>query len=386
MTSTVDPDWLPEEESPIDEPNMQRFEVPLEEELMGIRVLTSIQSISESFSLEQLNSDRDAGYEVIEPVLHVVLSFALDPATIIHLSEPRIVSGCMKLLKMIKNRRGTIFPTSSENGWLCFKLLVIALDLCLVKRYSKLEETMALLKQRFNTRTPPHIMVSARLTHELYAEFDAMQAGKDCDWVFGWSTSPGKPRQTLLLSEPETLDLMSMIWEDRKLYLHAIHSCVVRPGFCGLMFLFFRCLVRMRLQPSANLKILESRFYELAVRYLLVTGKYQSVIIQNMCDVEAKSFLSIGARAPRHVDAEDSRLILTAFIQRLTTGDNPELLRGREPGTMLRLVVFAIDTGAQSLIPRVIQCIVEYGWSLLSRIEGELGKFGELIAAIFQAL
>ncbi|CAE7149945.1 unnamed protein product [Rhizoctonia solani] len=389
MTTTSSFYWWPEEASapPVYEPDMQRSEISLEQELAGLRVLKAIsQSASGIQPLDKPNSDTGRGFDV--SALQTALSLAQDPATILHLSDPSIISGCIKLLRTIKNQRGTIFPYNNELGWLCFRLLVIVLDICLLERYDKLEETMVLPNQRPDIRAAPHILASAHLACGVYAQLDAINAGDDCDWVFGWSISSDQPRQKLLLPPSEALNLMNIIWEDRKLFLRVLYSCATtsRPVLCGLLFLFSRGLAHMReLRPLANMTILGSRFYELAVRYLLVTDKYQQ-IIQLMCDHETQSFIGIGPRVPRHVDSEDSRAILTAFIRRLTAGDDPDILRRREPCTTLRLVPVAIDTEAQNLIPEVVRCIIEYGWSVLPTIEGQLGQAGGAISLIYEAL
>ncbi|CAE7132425.1 unnamed protein product [Rhizoctonia solani] len=380
MAGTFSSHWWPEEE-PIYEPDMLRSEVSLEQELAGLCVLKAISRPDSGMQpLGDLDSD---GRGTNVSALRVALSLAQDPTTTLHLSEPRIIYGCIKLLKTIKSQRGTIFDELGP-GWLCFRLLVIALDTCLLERFDKLEETLALPNQRPNIRAAPHILVSAHLAHGIYSRFDDITAGR-CDWVFGWSISPYKP----LLSASEALDLMNIIWEDRKLFLRVIYSCVAtsRPGLSGLMFLFLRSIAHMKLQPNTNMRIPGARFCELVIRYLLVADKHQRVPMILMCDTETEAFISIGTHIPRHVDPEDSRVISTAFIRQLTAGDDPDILRRREPCTMLRLVPLAIDIKAQSLIPDVVGCIIEYGWFALPTIHEQSNKepWG-VIAIIFEAL
>ncbi|KDN42277.1 hypothetical protein RSAG8_06944, partial [Rhizoctonia solani AG-8 WAC10335] len=261
---------------PAYEPDMQRSEISIEEELAGLRALKIISQSSEVQSPIQPNANAGRGIEV--SALHSAITLAQDPATIRHLSDPGIISGCIKLLMTMKNRRtGTISPFSNELGWLCLRLLVITLDICLLERYERLEETLTLSNQRLDIRAAPHILASIHLTCGITAQLDIMDAGGDCDWVFGWSVSSPLPRQTLLLPASETLALINVLWEDRKLFMHSLYSCspTSRPGLCTLVFMLSRSLVHIRSQLSPDMATLESRLYELGVRYLLVADRNQ---------------------------------------------------------------------------------------------------------------
>ncbi|KAG9099002.1 hypothetical protein FS749_002350 [Ceratobasidium sp. UAMH 11750] len=95
---------------------------------------------------------------------------------------------------------------------------------------------------------------------------------------------------------------------------------------------------------------------------MLVADECQRGVIDRVLDASevAAAWLDI----PKHVDAQDSRFILTAFINALS-GDDKSILLTRDPYTMLRLVPLATDADTQDLLPEVIRLTLEYGWSML---------------------
>ncbi|CAE6377877.1 unnamed protein product [Rhizoctonia solani] len=378
--------WWPDRGSaqPAYECDMQRSEISIEQELAGLLALKIIsQTSSEIQSQIQPNSNTSCGDA---SVLHSALALAQDPATIRHLSDPDIVSGCIKLMTTVKDKR-SISPFSSEVGWLSLRLLVIALNICLLERYDRLEETLALFNQRHDIRAAPHILASAHLSYGITTQLSIIDTGGDCDWVFGWSVSPFG-RQTCLLPASEALALLNVLWEDRKLFMRSLYSCHPNslPGLCALLFMFARSLVHLRPQLNQDVAIPESRLHELAIRYLLVADRYQCFPTVRICESSPKTFFSTWPRAPKHVDAEDSQTMMTAFIRQLTASDKVDILEGREPFMMLQLIPFAIHPEAQSLIPEVMHCIMKYGWCLTLSSERQSNKALGFEGAIFDAL
>ncbi|KAG8738291.1 hypothetical protein FRC10_007067 [Ceratobasidium sp. 414] len=99
---------------------------------------------------------------------------------------------------------------------------------------------------------------------------------------------------------------------------------------------------------------LKAMVYELALRYMLVADKYQREATLRV--VDTNKIVDTWTETPKHADAQDSRLIMTAFIHTLS-GDNKGILLTRDPYIMLRLVALATDADTQDLLPEVVDAM-----------------------------
>ncbi|CAE6450620.1 unnamed protein product [Rhizoctonia solani] len=117
--------------------------------------------------------------------------------------------------------------------------------------------------------------------------------------------------------------------------------------------------------------MLKGRMYELGLRYLLVAEQSQRAATLGAVDANnpADDEWSV---TPKHIDAEDSRLLMTAFIKRLSNENDRSVFLTREPSVMLRLITTSTDPDTQDLLPGVIRCTVEYGWSMLFGMDLDL--------------
>jgi hypothetical protein len=70
---------------------------------------------------------------------------------------------------------------------------------------------------------------------------------------------------------------------------------------------------------------------------------------------------------PKQVDVEDSRLIMTLFIESCRRS-RPGTV-SRSPDLLLRLIPFAIDAGSQDILPEVLKRAIMYAWAALLDLE-----------------
>ncbi|KAG8703216.1 hypothetical protein FRC08_003004 [Ceratobasidium sp. 394] len=167
---------------------MDRLDVSVDSELAGLQAMQEISQLAAEAPRDRLVGDIDISK------IESALLLARDPATICHLANPLVVSGCIQLMKTTAHIAP---PFAHEYGYLCFKLLVVALNICLLERWSIAKEALALCDQFPDAAaTIPFWMTLARAVD---GQFDVLKAGGDCDWVLGWSTSTRHPRQTPLL-------------------------------------------------------------------------------------------------------------------------------------------------------------------------------------------
>ncbi|KAG8684349.1 hypothetical protein FRC08_013741 [Ceratobasidium sp. 394] len=343
--------------------DMDRLDLSVDSELAGLQAMQEISQLAAE--APRATSARNINISTLESALRL----ARDPATIRHLANPPVISGCIQLMKAVTGRRSRVAsPFAYEYGYLCFKLLVAALNVCLLERWNKVEQALTMC-----TRYPDaaaHTPFWMKLATVVDGQFDALKAGGDCDWVLGWSVSTRHPRQTPLLLRSDVSTLLNLLWDDRKHLLLALMPYTpISSGLSGLLFLLSRFVSRER-YPHNNpaWEIVKTRVYELALRYMLVVDKCQREA--TLRAVDANKIVDTWTDTPKHMDAQDSRLIMTAFIHTLS-GEDKRLLLTRDPYIMLRLVALATDADTQDLLPEVIRLTIEYGWSMLLDLEDD---------------
>ncbi|CAE6479027.1 unnamed protein product, partial [Rhizoctonia solani] len=87
-------------------------------------------------TISQLGSDDNTAPAVALSSLETALVLAQDQATIHHLANPAVISGCIRLIQAAINQSpGVISLFSHEYGYLCFRLLSVALDTCLLREW-----------------------------------------------------------------------------------------------------------------------------------------------------------------------------------------------------------------------------------------------------------
>ncbi|CAE6405340.1 unnamed protein product [Rhizoctonia solani] len=106
-----------------------------------------------------------------------------------------------------------------------------------------------------------------------------------------------------------------------------------------------------------------------AIRIIAMTGRPSiTFCMSSSCDI-CWSRTNISMH-PKHVDSQDSRCIMTAFIY-IMTGEDKNLLLARDPYIMLRLVPLATNVETQDLLPEVIRLTIVYGWAMLTDLDDE---------------
>ncbi|KAG8709218.1 hypothetical protein FRC08_018479 [Ceratobasidium sp. 394] len=345
--------------------DMGRLDLSVDSELTGLQAMQAISQLAVGAPRATAVSDIDIS------ALESVLLLARDPSTLRHLANPPVISSCIHLMKAMISRSSKVAsPFAYEYGYLCFKLFIAALNVCLLERWNKTEQALAMCTRFPDVAT--HTPFWMKLATMVDNQFDVLSAGGDCDWVLGWSISSRHPRQTPLLLRSDVSSLLNLLWDDRKHLLPALMSYPsASSGLSGLFFLLSRFVSRERYaHNNPNWETLKVRVYELALRYALVADKSQREATLRV--VDETNIVDTWVNTPKHTDAHDSRLIMTAFVHALS-GEDKHLLLTQHPHILLRLVSLATDAATQDLLPEVIRLTIEYGWSMLLDLEDHNG-------------
>ncbi|KAG8728686.1 hypothetical protein FRC11_010427, partial [Ceratobasidium sp. 423] len=344
---------------------MERDALSVDVELQGLRALHEISQLAtEGQTTAQLDP------ELVMPrySLDAALGLALDPKKIRHLGNPSAISGCIRLMRSIRDQKGNESIYDRGYGYLCFQLLVVALNICLMERWDRLDEVLATSDTFSDIET--YTVVWNAMSSEIINQFHFQKSGGDCDRILGWSTSIPRWKTPLLLGS-EVLTLLELLWNSRKQFLLAlIKDESTACGLSGLFFLLWRYVARERSFNNPKWKILYLNVLELALRYDLVARGEQRSAMLPIIDASMSGGEGGGwTGTAKHVDVEDSQLIMAVFIRLISNSPEPDFLATRHPLLILRLVSLSVDVDSQGLLPDVIKCTLEYAWSALNYLE-----------------
>ncbi|CAE6500233.1 unnamed protein product [Rhizoctonia solani] len=350
--------------------DMNRTTLSVDSELTGLQAMQKISQLATEGRIQ----GRESLEENIDiKMLHCALNLASDPATIRQLANPPIISGCICLMKTISRQH----PRATS-------LLVGALNLCLLERWGTLDATLATVKDYPDPRGSPQIITSVKVAGTIMNQFTGMNIGADFDSALGWSTSTNNRRQAPLLSRLDMSTLFDLMWNDRKLFLQAlVNDISTSCGLSGLFCCFSRYVARAReFRQGPDDESLKFRLFELGSRYSLVAPEYQREAM--MFVMSTTNCSQKWNNTPKHVDAEDSRLMMSSYIKQLSDNRDPILI-ARDPSINPTFISLVTDAQTQDLLPEVMKCTIKYGWFALLD-EEEADKLEGLNDIIFGGL
>ncbi|CAE6498707.1 unnamed protein product [Rhizoctonia solani] len=356
-----------------------RLNLSVDDELAGLQAM---QRISYLEAGTHMPTGTDFGSDIDLSTLESALRLARDPATIRHLVNPPAISGCVQLMKSVVGLRGDASPLSYQYGYLCFKLLSMVLNVCFMDRWNILEDTLEKVGRCQDEAA--HLLVWDRLSLEIIDQYENFKDGGYCDWVLGWSVPPDPRWQPPLLLKLDVSALLKMLWDDRKFLLKALLQGI--PDDCKFVCSynlstrsenFF--LIR-GFQQSLEWETLQTRLNELALRYMLVVdGNGREAMSSFIC---IHSCFEDWSDSTKHVDTEDSRLIMFRFINLISNCNEPNFLKSLHPATMLRLVHLAVNNFSQDLLPGVLECAMKYTWLVVIEQEKNENEIPPLLTIL----
>ncbi|CUA77985.1 hypothetical protein RSOLAG22IIIB_06908 [Rhizoctonia solani] len=329
--------------------DVERLSLHTSSEADGIQALRKISRLS-SESYDRVQTE--LGRQIDMPTLQAALLLARDPKTVSHLADPPVLKACVRLMKSVEESNPTeITPFSHEYGFLCFRLFVAVFNVCFLKRWDKLEEALPLCDR--DPELAAHTFTS-------------------------WS-APANLLQPALLPLSDVSILFDLIWNDRKQFLLShIPFTPESTGLSGLIFLFSRYVANER----TNKKQLQHKLYEIALRYVLIADPGQRRATIDVID--ANKCADDWFVTPKHIDADDSRFILCAYLRTMTL--YKDIYTTLHPPVMLRLVALSVDDSSQDMLPEVVRWTIEYGWRRFLSLDDEEDNFEMFIHLFVSSL
>ncbi|KEP48954.1 hypothetical protein V565_111710, partial [Rhizoctonia solani 123E] len=265
---------------------------------------------------------------------------------------------------------GVVSPFGYEYGYLCFNVAKMALGVCLIEKFNR--QNICTLMERVwcNYQTKDNPSILTELLSEIFLnETATFSPGESrCDWIFGWSDPPAHGGHSgLIVAESDALDLMNVLWNDRKAFLKSLSSTYT-PGVLIMNLPIWQRMLRNGLQrelPVPPQVPLLGPFLDLSWRFALVAkpGDYGLILPMGIA-----AMYHLGKLTTSAVDAEDSRAIIRAYIEGIPIIKNTLLYHQAGIGAyphLPRFIVHNILPGTEDLFPTFIKTLLGRMWEMV---------------------
>ncbi|CAE6511026.1 unnamed protein product [Rhizoctonia solani] len=340
-----------------------RQQVALSPQVMDTLHTDGGEAIDKLYALgnSPINPDwNNASNRIPLPMLQSLVDYAVFPCSLPKLGNPLVVRGCIKLLKSI-TRFGRPSPFSYEYGHLCFRILMLAFDYCVMKLSDTVEDWMTEATQPKNQLlkeglAPMLSKAVSELIDECIVEGDE---GFYSNFTVSlpWTDSYKGP----LVDPHDIRALTEILDQDRKHFMIFLRSNY-SLRLSALLYTMFQ--VMHRTPPTLQNRPFIQAFLRVYMRSLLLAPGYPShwgwqhqYVIAMSKDYQSTS---------QSLDTEDSKLVIRAYMDRLTilSASSPLHPRVTSPlaAELLQHVLPFVGDGCESLIPPMLCAIIRYMW------------------------
>ncbi|CAE6417129.1 unnamed protein product [Rhizoctonia solani] len=297
---------------------------------------------------DRLNPGRDAARYIPLSMLKSVLDMTKIPTQIQKLADPRLVTGCIELMAFVK----PLFEY--EYGYVCFRILNLAINACILKCCGRLNDTIQLMSYDSGNHLPFWSDAAAIVCMDIKNE--GHNALRLC---------AGFP--------PDALDrLIELLHSNQKQYFIVLRN-LQSMGLSGLM-LILRAHIRVgelglssKVTDKDLAQGLVQPYSRLLWRYLLAVPVFIEYEAQAIYEVHIHITYWARFRDSYFVDVQDSRNLLQALNQHFATYPMTHLTGGM---VLLRFVEPLVVRGCEDLIPTLVKCSLRSMWDLITTDDG----------------
>ncbi|KAG8708759.1 hypothetical protein FRC11_006204 [Ceratobasidium sp. 423] len=260
--------------------------------------------------------------------LEVALKSSGSADTYPYFARTDLVRGCIHLMSNLPlSREEKQSPFSYEYGYLCFRILTIAIGACLVSRSPEEGRFQGMLD---DTNTDPDtepILYFSRRVMALVIDLIDHSGGLDHDsynCIIGWSHCSECEDEEELATRADCSTLLAMLWADSKQFLKAMFW-TYSPGISSVVYLLWRyaCYERyLKDQPSPDRYMVP--FVDIYWRCALSTTPDQTLAISFLRKVNFHP-AEIWGDMPIKPELGDAKVIIQAAIHQLNLASSPLL-------------------------------------------------------------
>ncbi|CAE6454769.1 unnamed protein product [Rhizoctonia solani] len=314
--------------------------------------------------------DEEGPPRITLSMLRSIADLALSPGTFSELGYPKLVDGCIRLMRMVSLSKVMLFKY--EYGYICFRIMIIALDVCCLQRAKRFDRTIARMQAEPETE-----MLSILSEEVSYLALNLLsdKQGTRCDWLLGMNTYDPLygSQQMAFTTDQGLMFLLTLLFLDQKGFLKALGS-TYSPGLSMVLTALWRYVVpRAPRMEIALGKTLVSMFYLAYFRYTLVAPICEDAFLASIYyNVEWWA-----ATKDRPADEEDEREKIMICTRRLSSAGThwfcPPLV-SRIP-IMTQYLLSRLANGVEDLLPRLFGSTINRLWDARIRNESTGDQF-----------
>ncbi|KAG8740220.1 hypothetical protein FRC10_004593 [Ceratobasidium sp. 414] len=258
-----------------------------------------------------------------------VLGLIRDPANLPMLSQTKVLSSCIHLLREhVKDTQEPVF--CYEYGYVCFQVMVLTIQVAILTRKGGGGFETFMTYARACTRPQDFPTLLALQTVGQIHISDRNSPNASMSWILETSPAPQGRRIVLPavggLTDLDNLFLIKTLWESRK-QLSYIGSKAATPGWSIVMRIFsehlFEDIKIGKVEP-----VMWGYLETLCHRYGIITREEEVPLVADICSITGD--ICAEANVRHHVqtmqDEEDARTVVESYIARMTPRPEVELL------------------------------------------------------------
>ncbi|CAE7155469.1 unnamed protein product [Rhizoctonia solani] len=291
--------------------------------------------------------------QITLPLLKSLFEYTVFTCSLSKLGNPLVIRGCIKLLKSI-TRSGKPSPFSYEYGHLCFRILLLAYDYCVLKLTDRHNSWMSqatwpenqLRKEGYGPLLSATVSVLIEQSmvgddNELYSRFT-----RSLPWTDSYKGPLIKSQDVCLLAQ-----ILDSDWNHLLLFVRSNYALRLSAILYTMIETMHRTPTTRKNRPFIQSCLSVYQKYALLAPESPSHWGWQHDYVIEM----SKKY----APKEQKLDAEDSKLVLRAYIDRLTilSDSSPIHPRVTSPfaAELLEYVLTHIGDGCESLIPDAIR-------------------------------
>ncbi|CAE6513653.1 unnamed protein product [Rhizoctonia solani] len=257
--------------------------------------------------------------------LQAVLAFSQSAGAYPSFASPSLISGCIYLMAEIKVS-GKSTPFSYEYGYLCFRIMSVALGMCLLDRSGTMESAIETMTDNQHIAL---IQTLARLVDGVVEDAVRHAAGphkQAYNCILGWTHCPEHPKREKMISRADAATLFGVLWDDRESFLKVM-AATVPPVLSSVIYLLWRYVIYERYlqvqhSPESGPPISGNVFMQIFWRAYLTIAPDQNRTFNLISTYEnyGLGFRSQYRDASGHTTLEDTKQMMRAYTNQVLRG------------------------------------------------------------------
>ncbi|KAG8779715.1 hypothetical protein FRC12_023902 [Ceratobasidium sp. 428] len=290
----------------------------------------------ESFSVLQLES---------------VVSLVAHPESLYILDDSRLVDICILWLVQLQKEDPT-YPFGHEEGYLLFRLVVLAIGIRIIRRVSERKYDI-FIKKLLKNQDAEDLSIALMNHVAKTAVNQICQTPASAHRFLGWSSDEFEDS---LISEQTASTLLDILWTCREGFFKAWAESYA-PSVAGIL-----CIIWRRVEMSSTSRR-RGMFCDILWRYNVVAGTDQWALFE--LQGSAIHYTEDWRQIPARANLEDARKIIQVYTERLTS--TSALYPVPTLAIVGQMVAFAIPftrltRGTEDLFVPALRATLEYFW------------------------